>query len=79
MEMVFSFSKLMCTGSALSNNLTSFACVAQRLTGTSFKDSYSSEEFKSELVSSKESKRFRVWSEGREIKKHLSHYNLQWH
>ena len=39
--------QVMCQGSALSNNPTSFACVAQRLTGTSFKDSPSSEGFKS--------------------------------
>lgn len=33
------------TDSALSNNPTLFACVAQTLTGISFKDSSSSEEF----------------------------------
>ena len=54
-------------GSALSNNPASSACVAQRLIGTSFKDSSSSEEFKSGRVSSKESRRLGVWSEGKEI------------
>ena len=56
------------TGSALSSNPTSLACVAQGLIGTSVKDSPSSEEFKSGRVSNKESRRFGAWSEGKEIK-----------
>lgn len=54
--------------SAQSNNLTSFACVAQRLIGTSFKDPPSSEEFKSRWISSKGSRKLGIWSEGWEIK-----------